>query len=310
MNGPQEEGVTRCGKSDPLLSTETTFDRFPAIHAVFEQIAVEFSRCLEGISTTPASFFVESIGAEKIEALNCEFERYEISGIFHVSQLETRAAIGVSRGFVFGLLEIMLGSGGGDPQYSVDRPLSNIERRIAEFAIERLAAATKTAFSPFVKIEFHLEKFEDVIDLAALGRRGNIGIFCAFAMRLRNHDFRATIAFPRASLEPFRSALSEGHVTEASSQDHRWTHKMRHHIAKTPVTICAIMEKPNVNLVDIASLDIGSIIELPFAPTDRLKLVCQGTTLFWCALGQKDGRYTVRIEGFVGEARSDVVGPS
>ena len=120
-------------------------------------------------------------------------------------------------------------------------------------------------------------------------------------MRAQDRELKAMIAIPRAALEPLRSVLSESAMSEASAQDHRWAHKMQDHVSKTPVTLRAIIEKPNVALADIVSLSVGSFIDLPIGPSGRLKLDCEGKPLFWCALGQKDGRYTVRIGDAVSE---------
>ncbi len=42
-------------------------------------------------------------------------------------------------------------------------------------------------------------------------------------------------------------------------------------------------------------------MKLPITPTSLLRVESEGRTLFWCALGQKDGSYTVRIEEFCDE---------
>lgn len=290
------------GGRDPLLwNAEATLDRFPLLREVFQQAADELSGYIGEMSTTPVSVFLERLGAKRIDALEGDFAFCEAVANTYVTQLETRAAIGVSRDFIVNLLELMFGSGGAEPCYNAKRPLTNIEKRIAEFALERIAECTRNAFRSFVETEFRLGPMEASADLSALGRKNHIAIFCILSMRAQDEYHRAIIAVPRAALEPFRSVLSEDYAGETRVHDSCWSHKIRHHVNKTSVTLRAIIEKPNVFLEDVVSLNVGSIIELPIGPSDRLRLDCEGKQLFWCALGQKDGRYTVRIDNAIDE---------
>jgi flagellar motor switch protein FliM len=52
-------------------------------------------------------------------------------------------------------------------------------------------------------------------------------------------------------------------------------------------------------LAEVSQFKIGQVISLPFSPASLIPLECVGKRLFNCALGQKDGFYTIRIEDVV-----------
>lgn len=289
----------------PLLSNvDATLDRFPLMHSVFEQMAAELTQYFGEMSSSPVRVSVERIGADRIDVVQNEFGFCSLGAPSYVTGLASRAAIGVSSGFVLALLNILFGAGRGDSASEGARQGSNIERRIAEFALTRLAMAAQTALLAIAENEFQLGPSEEKLDLSTLGRRSSIAIFCVLTLRANERDSEAVIALPRAALEPFRATLSDSRAHDGSAQDPRWAHKMNDQLGRTMITLRALMEKPDVTLVDIATLDVGSIIELPLSPSDRLKVDCEGQTLFWCSLGQKNGHYTIRIEDLFDERRS------
>jgi flagellar motor switch protein FliM len=303
-----ESVVSRAG---PLLSNgDTALDRFPAMRSVFEQISDDFGRYFAEASSTSVELSVKTIGAKKIDALQMEFSEYESAALCYMNRLETHVAIGVSHNLVLALVELMFGAGSVNSTINPERLLTKIDKRVASFVIECFTKAMKNAFRRFAETDFHVGSMEETPDLTSLGRKSNIALYCVFEFGTQGRGLKAIIVLPRAALEPFRAILSDTHQSELNAQTHRWAQRIQRHAGNTPVILNAIIEKPNLTLEEIAKLKVGALIELPIGPSGHLKLDCQGKLLFWCALGQKDGHYTVRISATADELNNSGANPS
>ena len=61
------------------------------------------------------------------------------------------------------------------------------------------------------------------------------------------------------------------------------------------MTVHAVIEEDGFTLADIAALKVGGILELKATAHSRVKLESNAEPLFWCELGQADGKYTLRV---------------
>ena len=68
---------------------------------------------------------------------------------------------------------------------------------------------------------------------------------------------------------------------------------------KTPVTLKAILEERHLSLGEIASLEVGQVLELRANPRTQVKLVGNDRELFWCDVGQDDGGILLRVDRFI-----------
>ena len=58
----------------------------------------------------------------------------------------------------------------------------------------------------------------------------------------------------------------------------------------------AVLDEVPMSLAEIAGLAVGQVVTLHGAGMGRVRLECEGREMFWCKLGQADGRYSLEIE--------------
>jgi flagellar motor switch protein FliM len=100
-----------------------------------------------------------------------------------------------------------------------------------------------------------------------------------------------------------RQVLSRVVTSESSGRDPHWAQQIRTEVQKTEVTLTAVLEERDLTLGELADLRVGQVIELSATPRSRIKLEGNQQALFWCNLGQADGRYVLIIDDFIDQEK-------
>ena len=307
--GGEAQEYASFAPSDPLIANpEASIERLPLLRSLFDAMAVDFASGLEALADSAVSFTTESLHAVRIGDLQETCVAQALGGVFHAHTLDSDALIALDRTAVIVLLEILFGSNVVDPLSDDERPMSRIERRVAQFAIERLAQALAAGLAPVVETHFDARAFIEAPEAATIGRRSAVAVICHCALRAFGREGVIFVALPRAAFDPFRIALSRDPSDDAPAPDERWAKRLRDRIVQTEVKVTAMMERHGLTLGDVADFEIGQVITLPISPTSLIKLECEHRTLFWCALGQKDSFYSVRVEEFIDESQEFIQG--
>lgn len=291
-----------AGLEEPLvLIGEATLDRMPVLARLFEETAALFSAFLAQFEDS-AILTVDGLEAVRVGEL---MEREQDAGrtlVFRAAGLESRAALRVDDAFRALAFELLLGSSIVAP--AAGRPVTRIEDAVLGFAALRLFAGFAQAFSTFARISFERDWGAEEAGFFSLGPRAAVAVLVRFTLQFREHSGRATLALPRTALDPFRSELSRLPDADGQATDEAWSFHLYDNIVRTEVTADVKIEARGFTLGDIARLEVGDVLRLPIAPTSPIRVVSEGRTLFWCTLGQKDGKYTVRLEEFSDERES------
>lgn len=274
-----------------------SLDRLPLLRAIFEEMASGFEETIRRLSDPSMKFFVDQLAIGRVNDI---FEAHEGCALTAVysggGDLDAKILMGVDHNFVYSLVEALFGSDGSEAPCEEERSLTNIEVRVGHFAFARLTKALQDSFTSLARVSFEMEPVASKFDFTAAGRKNGPAVTCRCKLAIFDREGEIFLVVPQPVLEPFREALSRDPSAEPSLLDPHWAKRMQNRVTRTEVSVHAVMEKDDLTLGDIARFEVGQIVELPISPTSLIKLQCEGQALFWCALGQKDGVYTVRIE--------------
>lgn len=78
-----------------------------------------------------------------------------------------------------------------------------------------------------------------------------------------------------------------------------WSDKMQSSLALAEVELTAVMNRPDMPLVELSNLKVGDVVEFGDAKSAVVLLECEGETLFTGEVGQKDGHFAVHVVGEV-----------
>lgn len=278
-----------------LDSGGISLERMPLLNVIFDRIAMQCSESLRQLSTAPAYTSTSPIVTERIGAILDSFEGRVIVGIFHAQAWDTRIMLALENKFVFTLVEALFGGDGSEAPYSEQRPLSNVEVRIAQKTFDLVVRALQAGFADVGRTNFKFERIESRLDFAVIAPRPSLAVVARLNIRLLGRTGEMYVVIPQAALKPMRQNLAHDASTEATP-DPQWSKQIHHEVSRAEVIVHAVIEEEGFTLGDIADLKVGNILKLQATPRSRVKLESNNQALFWCHLGQAEGLYTLRVD--------------
>ncbi len=211
------------------------------------------------------------------------------------------------------IAETILGSVfGGDAQGMAPprsrRNMTNVETAlVGEFARHLTKALTK-GFAQNGGLSLAFERLETLTDVYALGRRDTPAIAARVTIDTAGGAAPVTFLFPQSLLLPVRKDLTFDPGSEAPTSDPRWIRELEAGVTKAPLLVTAVLEEVEMTLGDVARFAVGEVLSLQGVGMGRVRLECAGHEIFWCKLGEADGRYSLKVEEAIVQ-EDDVAAP-
>jgi flagellar motor switch protein FliM len=194
------------------------------------------------------------------------------------------------------MAEALFGGDGSEPSVQEDRHPSNIEMRIAQSIVDRVAKSMQASFSAVVETSLKFETLETRMDFAVIVPRNTFSIISTVNLQILDRSGEMYIVLPQPALNTIRPSLANDSTKDAVARDPRWVRQMQNEITKAEVKVQGVIEERQFTLGDIANLRVGQTLRLQATTKTRVKLECNAQDLFWCQLGQAEGFYTLRVD--------------
>lgn len=279
-----------------LEAAGVSVERMPMLHVVFDKMAAQCCETARPLSAAPAIFSADSISTERIGDVLDACESGVVFGIFHAVAWDQRILIGLPHDLVLTLAEAMFGGDGSEAPGSERRPLSGIETRIAQRLFELLGAALRASFATVSETRLVLERVETRLDFVVIAPRNAYAVAARLKLRILGRERKLFVLVPQAALSPLRQDLARDRSSERAARDPRWTRQMESEVGRTEVIVQGVIEEHQFTLEDIVGLTVGAVIPLQATASSPVVLKGNAEPLFWCRLGQADGRYTLRVD--------------
>ncbi|MFZ4808337.1 MAG: flagellar motor switch protein FliM [Hyphomicrobiaceae bacterium] len=278
-----------------LQRPKLQIDRMPVLQSIFERLAQACTEGFRQLCVPPVTFFLNQVENKYSWDV---LETYEdsIAAIIHCREWDSPLLIGVDRRFVFSLVEAAVGGDGSESPYDSDRPFSVFELNLAQKVLELAANSLQASFSAVVPTTFKIEKVESKLEFSALGPRNIPSVVTQLLFQVIDQGGRMFVLIPQSALYNMRAKLGQERSITSNSPDPGWARKMQSGVAKTEVTLQAVLEGRSMTLSEISNLKPGQVLALNSTPTSLVSLQSGDRQLFWCRLGQSDGHFTVAID--------------
>jgi flagellar motor switch protein FliM len=284
----------REGSERLLDAAGIPVERMPMLNVILDRTVEQCSENVRHFSATPAIFAVRSVKSERFGDILDTHAENVVVGIFQA--WDTRIIIGADHRLVFTMVEALFGGDASEPPLLDVRALSTVELNVAQILFEQTAKALQAAFSTFVETSFKFERTETRMDFANILPRSSFAVMASIQLRIFDREGEMFIAIPQSGLAAIRQSLSRDVSGDTAARDPRWSRQIRGEVSRTKVDVRAVIEERQFCLEDIAALEVGQILKLQATARSRIKLESNDHALFWCQLGQAEGRYTIRIE--------------
>lgn len=300
MTAPNPQTEMRREGSEPLLdSAGISVDRMPMLHVIFDRMTTQCSESLRQFSSAPAYVTVSSMKTERVGNILESYDGRAVVAVLHAQSWDARVMFGLENKLVFTLVDALFGGDGTEMPYTENRALTNIELRMGQKILDLVSRALQASFSSVIETRFKFERLESRMDFAVIAPRNSFAVITRVNIRVLGRSGELFIVIPQAALTPIRQNLSRDLSNEVSIPDPFWSKQIKSEVGRAEVTVRAVIEENGFTLADIADLRVGNILELQATSRSRVKLEGNSEPLFWCHLGQSEGKYTLRIEDFV-----------
>lgn len=280
-------------------------DRLPALRAAFDRTALGYAEALGKTLAEPPTLTVAAVVAGRADDILQRYAGNAMFAVFDAPGWKTRMVAGLSRSFVFSLTEAQFGGDGREPPLEDDRPFSNIEAHIASHCLELVGVAMQGALSEISPLELTLETCSPRVEPTTLGK-GAAVVVATLALQLLGRGGVLFLIIPQAALVPLRQRLAQDSSLLAPEENPAWTRRFKSQVGRAELRLAALLETRELTLGDVSQLRVGQVITLGQVGAAPITLACNDRALFRGQLGQSEGRYTVRVDSAVEDARTAI----
>jgi flagellar motor switch protein FliM len=220
----------------------------------------------------------------------------QIAALVRSERIDARLLIIFDQKIADTLAGAIFGYGAANVAERSLRSFTTIELHLVAELAKRVTAALDTAFAPVAPLELGVERVMMLTDLHALGRRDGPAVEAGLTLETAAGPLGLVVVAPHALLAPIRKKLAADPTAEVGTGDPRWARELEAGVSRARIGVTAVLDQVSMSLAEIAGLAIGQVLTLQGAGMGKVRLECEGREMFWCKLGQADGRYSLEIE--------------
>ena len=279
-------------------SAGQAIERLPGLAFAFEQFALNIPAAAGSLLKLETAPTLDAIRPETAFTALGECEG-QLAAVLHSGALDAKLML------IFDpkIAESLIATVFGDESVSVgERPprsATTIEFHLVAELARRFAGALEAAFDGFGSLELRLDRLEKLADVYGLGRRDGPTVEARLTLATRLGPLALAVLAQQAALAPLRKQLATEPGAETGGGDPRWARQLEQGVARARVAVSAVLDELPMSLGDIAALSVGQVLTLHGSGMGRVRLECEGREMFWCKLGQGDGRYSLEVEAAV-----------
>lgn len=277
-------------------SAGLSIERMPGLAYALEQFLLGVADVVAPFCKASSAGFVDELRSTQIFQFLSESEGLS-AAVLSCASFDARMLMIFDDRIADTVVGAIFGSdAGGNPPARSRRTSTVIETGlIAEFA-RYLTKALAKGFERNASLDLAFERLETLVDVYALGRRDMPAIAARVTVDTPGGPAPLTLLFPQSLLAPIRKNLTFDPGSEAPSSDPRWMRDLEAGVTKTRIAVTAILEEFEVTLGDVVEFNVGQVLTLQGVGMGRVRLECAGREIFWCKLGEVDGRYSLEVE--------------
>lgn len=284
-----------------LRAAGMSVDDIKSLGHIFKDAAAQF--CDKLRHTAPCSIDVDVSAVEP-------FDDDSLNRLLHAAGAVTPVRIErwgctlhiiADHNTVFGVLEALFGAQGNLGTFESQRPLTALERKVADLLFSYVANALNHVFGGSNEMLFRAGDAEDIerFDHATLER--DRLFTCALKINIAGKTGYLYILLPRSSHRPMQDAVATFLRRPMAQNDPAWTRKMRQEVSRALIHVEAFIQQGSMTLADLANLELGHVLKLPADAVEQVRLRSANQPLYKCTLGKSGMHFTIKLGDPVNE---------
>jgi flagellar motor switch protein FliM len=296
---PREEREAAAGApwlhSAQPESAGPAMEELPGLAFALEQFALNIPEATASLCKFAGAPTLEDTRGTTIFDAIGQRQR-QIAALVRSERIDARLLIIFDQKIADTLAGAIFGDGAANVAERPPRSYTTIELHLVGELAKRITAALDAAFAAVAPLELGVERVMMLADLYALGRRDGPAVEVDLALETVAGALGLVVVAPHALLTPIRKELAADPTAEVGTGDPRWARELEAGLNRARVGVTAVLDQVSMSLAEIAGLAVGQLLTLQGAGMGKVRLECEGREMFWCKLGQADGRYSLEIE--------------
>ena len=270
-------------------------ERLPGLTFALEQFALNIPEAIASFCKLAGAPALEETRATSLfEAIGQR--QNQIAAVVRSETIDARLLVIFDQNVANTLAAAIFGDESAGAAERPARPLTNIELHLIAELSRRVTGALDIAFAAVAPLDLRFERVTTLIDLLVLGRRDGPAVEASLTMETAAGPCSIAVLAPHTLLAPLRKKLTADPTAEVGVGDPRWARQLEAGVTRTRVGVTAVLDQLPMTLAEIAALTVGQVLTLQGAGMGKVRLECEGREMFWCKLGQAEGRYSLEID--------------
>jgi flagellar motor switch protein FliM len=271
-------------------------DQMQALEALHERFARNFGAALSGYLRTIIEVKVSSVEQLTYAEFTYSLPMPTSFSLLDVSPLEGQVCLEISPLIIFPIIDRMLG-GSNAELYIPQRPLTQIEQRLADRTIERALTALKDAWSNIETINFNVTQHESNPQLVQIVPPNEVVVVIGFEIKMGNRAGSMSLCIPFNVIEPVIHRLISQDWTSYNRQadEEGYFRSLMENLKEARLNLRAHLAETTIKVKDLLNLEPGDIIKTKKEKNQDLILQIEGKSKFAGKIGQYRGNRAFRI---------------
>jgi flagellar motor switch protein FliM len=193
---------------------------------------------------------------------------------------------------------------GGDGRFhgrTEGRDFSPTEHRIIQGLLKVAFREYEKAWQPVFPLRFEYLRSETNSQFATIAAPSEMAISFALTLEFSGSTTEIQVCMPYSMIEPIRQKLQHAMQSDPVVADERWTRHLATKVQDAEVELQASFGSAAITLRQILAMKVGDVVPVNIHELARAR-VCD-VPLMECRYGVQGGKYALRVERFVTQAK-------
>ena len=271
-------------------------DQMRSFEGLHERFARNLGAALSGYLRTIIEVKVRSTEQLTFAEFTYSLPTPTSFSLLSASPLEGQICLEISPLIVYPIIDRMLG-GGNAELYIPQRPLTQIEQRLANRIIERALDALAEAWNNIVEVNFEVVQNESNPQLVQIVAPNEVVVVIGFELKMGNRSGSMSLCIPFNVIEPVMGRLSSQDWFSYSKKQHIEEHRnsIIENVGEARIKARAYLGQTIITVNDLLNLEKGDVLKVNKEISDDLIFQIEGKSKFAGKIGQFRGNKAFKI---------------
>jgi len=210
--------------------------------------------------------------------------------------LDGQICLEISPLIIYPIIDRMLG-GSNAELYIPQRPLTQIEQRLANRIIERALEALAEAWSNVIEVGFDVVQHESNPQLVQIVAPNEVVIVIGFELKMGNRSGSMSLCIPFNVIEPVMGRLASqdwfSYSRRSDDEEHRSS--LEENLDEAKLKARVYLGKTTIRVQELLGLEKGDVLKVEKEAKDNLVMQIEGISKFAGKIGQFRGSRAYKI---------------